>query len=129
MACADRSGFGLVYRSTYNPSTGILVASQILYGLGGAASVIASYIGVQGSVAHQDMAIATAVLNLWSSIGSSITVAISAAVWNKQVPAKLTRYVGDVYNASEIMGIFGDITVARLAEPRGLIKQGKLVVP
>ncbi|KAK1925985.1 hypothetical protein DB88DRAFT_480303 [Papiliotrema laurentii] len=119
-------GFGLVYRSTFSPSTGTLVASQILYGLGGAASVIASYIGVQGSVAHQDMAIATAVLNLWSSIGSSITVAISAAVWNRQVPAKLMQYVGDVYSATEIMGIFGDITVARLAEPRDLIKQAYL---
>lgn len=96
-----------------------------MIGLGGAASVIASYIGVQGSVAHQDMAIATAVLNLWSSVGSSITVAISAVVWNNQVPKNLAKYLGDTHNATELATIFGAITSARLAEPRELVKQGE----
>ncbi|KLT40564.1 hypothetical protein CC85DRAFT_249149, partial [Cutaneotrichosporon oleaginosum] len=86
-------------------------------------SIISSYIGVQGSVPHQDMAIATAVLNLISSIGSSITVAISSAVWNKEVPANLERYVGDIYNATGRAEIFGSIYIARLAEPRPLIQQ------
>lgn len=76
---------GLTYRATLQATDAILVISQVLIGFGGAISVIASYIGVQGSVPHQDMAIATAVLNLWSSIGSSISIAISASVWNKQV--------------------------------------------
>ncbi len=120
---ANLSGLGLVYLATKNPSDAILVTSQVLVGTGGAISIISSYIGVQGSVPHQDMALATAVLNLISSIGSSITVAISSAVWNKEVPANLERYVGDVYNATGRAEIFGSIYTARLAEPRDLIKE------
>lgn len=72
---------------------------------------------------HLDMAIATAVLNLWSSIGSSISIAISASVWNKQVPAHLEKYLGSTYNATELAGIFGSINVARVTEPRDLVKK------
>ena len=71
------------------------------------------------------MGIAVAVLNLWSSIGSSISIAISAAVWNEKLPAKLTEYIGSTHNSTEIAGIFGSIYVARLAEPRELVKKGK----
>lgn len=114
---------GLTYRATLQATDAILVISQVLVGFGGAISVIASYIGVQGSVPHQDMAIATAVLNLWSSIGSSISIAISASVWNKQVPAHLEKYLGSTYNATELAGIFGSINVARVTEPRDLVKK------
>ncbi|OXG87858.1 siderophore-iron transporter Str3 [Cryptococcus neoformans Gb118] len=116
-------GMGLTYRATLQATDAILVISQVLVGFGGAISVIASYIGVQGSVPHQDMAIATAVLNLWSSIGSSISIAISASVWNKQVPAHLEKYLGSTYNATELAGIFGSINVARVTEPRDLVKK------
>lgn len=119
------SGLGLVYQATKTPTDAILVTSQVLVGTGGAISIISSYIGVQGSVPHQDMAIATAVLNLISSIGSSITVAISSAVWNKNVPANLERYIGDTHNATQRAEIFGSIYVARLAEPRDLIRKGR----
>lgn len=115
-----------MYLATKKPTDAILVTSQVLVGAGGAISIISSYIGVQGSVPHQDMAIATAVLNLISSIGSSITVAVSSSVWNKQVPANLERYIGDTHNATGIAEIFGSIYVARLAEPRPLVKQGEL---
>jgi len=117
-------GMGLVYYSTKNPSTAVLVSSQALIGLGGSISVMTSYIGVQGSVPHQDMAIATAVLNLISSLGSSISIAISASVWNREVPAHLEKYLGATHNSTELATIFGSIYVARLAEPRELVKQG-----
>lgn len=116
---------GLIYYTCKNPSVAVLVTSQVLIGLGSSVSVIASYIGVQGSVPHQDMAIATAVLNLWASLGSSISLAISATVWNKQVPAKLEQYLGDIYNSTELAGIFNSIYVARVTEPRELVKTGE----
>lgn len=93
--------------------------------MGGAIIITASYVAVQASVPHQDMAIAVAVLNLWSSVGSSISIAISASVWNREVPANLEKYVGDIYNATERAAIFGDHLLARQTEPRDLIKQGK----
>lgn len=71
------------------------------------------------------MAIAVAVLNLWSSIGSSISIAISASVWNREVPANLEKYVGDIYNATERAAIFANHLVARETEPRELIRQGE----
>jgi hypothetical protein len=119
------SGVGLTYYATKRPTDGVLVSSQVLVGIGGAISMTSSYVAVQASVPHQDMGIAIAVLNLWSSVGSSIAIAISASVWNKQVPAKLERYVGDVLNATARAEIFGDILIARAAEPRDLIRKGK----
>ncbi|WVQ96555.1 hypothetical protein IAU59_003660 [Kwoniella sp. CBS 9459] len=116
-------GMGLTYHATKSPTDAVLVMSQVCIGFGGAISVIASYIGAQGSVPHQDMAIATAVLNLWSSIGSSISIAISSSIWNKEVPAHLATYLGDTYNSTELAGIFGSIYVARATEPRALVKQ------
>lgn len=123
------SGLGLVYHATSQPTDAVLVISQVLVGAGGAVSIISSYIGVQGSVPHQDMAIATAVLNLISSIGSSITVAVSSSVWNEQVPRNLETYLGATHNATQRAEIFGSIYVARLAEPRALVKQGRFRAP
>jgi multidrug transporter EmrE-like cation transporter len=121
----DHSGVSLVFLSTTRPTTAVLVCSQIFVGIGGAIIITASYVAVQASVPHQDMAIAVAVLNLWSSIGSSISIAISSTVWNREVPANLEKYVGHLYNAAERAAIFGDIYTARKTEPRDLIKQGK----
>lgn len=118
------SGLGLVFLSTTRPTDAVLVCSQVLVGIGGAIVITASYVAVQASVPHQDMAIAVAVLNLWSSIGSSISIAISAAVWNREVPANLEKYVGNVYNATERAEIYGDHLLARITEPRELVRQG-----
>jgi len=119
-------GMGLVYYATKRPTTAVLVSSQALIGLGGSISVMTSYIGVQGSVPHQDMAIATAVLNLISSLGSSISIAISASVWNKRVPEHLEKYIGATHNSTELASIFGSIYKAREAQPRELVKQAYL---
>lgn len=113
-----------MYLSTTRPTDAVLVCSQVFTGIGGAIIVTASYVAVQASVPHQDMAIAVAVLNLWSSIGSSISIAISATVWNREVPANLEKYVGHIYNATERAELFGNHLLAREAEPRDLIKQG-----
>lgn len=118
---------GLVYYATKRPTTAVLVSSQSLIGVGGSISVMTSYIGVQASVPHQDMAIATAVLNLISSLGSSISIAISASVWNKRVPEHLEKYIGSTHNATELADIFGSIYIAREAQPRELVKQGMIL--
>lgn len=100
-----------------------LVFARILCSLGGAISVISTQVASQGSVAHADMALAMAVLSLWTSLGGSIASAISGAVWNKQVPLHLEKYVGEYFNATERAEIFGSILVARAAEPHDLINR------
>lgn len=97
--------------------------SRVLCSIGGAITVTSTQVAAQGSVAHADMALAMAILSLWTSLGGSIASAISAAVWNHQVPMRLERYVGDVYNATERAEIFGSIVVARAAEPHDLINK------
>lgn len=59
-------------------------------------------------------------LTLWTQVGGAIGSAVSAAVWDAQVPANLAKYVPSL-TADEITAIFGDITVAQTAEPRAQI--------
>ena len=62
---------------------------------------------------------------MYTAIGGSIGSAIASAMWTHRLPEYLEKYVGDVYNATEIEAIYGDITVARAAEPRDMIKKGE----
>ncbi|KAF9055230.1 MFS general substrate transporter [Hymenopellis radicata] len=117
-------GLGVQYlASTGQQSTAVLVLSLVIPSIGGAFSVVGSQIATQASVPHQDMALAMALLSLWTSIGGSIGSAISAAVWNDMVPRKLNQYLGDVKNSTELAEIFGSIVVARTTEPRELVIQ------
>lgn len=118
-------GVACIYRSSIDPTDAALVCGRVFISIGGAISVTASTVATQASVPHQDMAIAVAVLNLWTSVGGSIATAISASVWNKRVPAKLVEYLGPDYNQTAIAEIFADINVAKIAEPRDVIKLGK----
>lgn len=104
-----------------NQSDAVLVMSRVLVSLGGAITVTSTQVAAQGSVPHADMALAMAILSLWTQLGGSIASAISGAVWNKQVPMRLERYLGDVYNETERAEIFGSILVARAAEPHDLV--------
>jgi hypothetical protein len=74
------------------------------------------------------MGTAIALLALWTSVGGGIGSAIGSAMWNDQLPKQLNKYVGDVFNATEIAAMYGDITIAHVAEPRPLVIQGELRV-
>lgn len=111
------------YAACQQRTTALLVSSRVITGLGGAISVISSSVASQGSVPHQYLAIATAVLALWTQIGGAISSAISASVWTHRVPAKLEEYLGEIYNETMRAEIFGSITVARNIPERELIRQ------
>ncbi|WVF72017.1 hypothetical protein IAT40_006829 [Kwoniella sp. CBS 6097] len=114
-------GSGLSFRATQNPTDAILVSSQIVYSMGSAVVMVSAGIGSQGSVPHKDLAIAIAIIALWSQIAGGIGSAIAASIWNRVLPQKLERYLGDTHNATEIADIFGSILVARIAEPRDAV--------
>ncbi|TXT07886.1 uncharacterized protein COLE_04810 [Cutaneotrichosporon oleaginosum] len=104
-----------------NQSDAVLIVSRVLVSIGGAITVTSTLVATQGSVPHADMALAVAILNLCTQLGGSIASAISGAVWNKQVPMRLERYLGDIYNETQRAEIFGSILVARATEPHDLI--------
>jgi hypothetical protein len=66
-------------------------------------------------VPHQDLAIAIAVLALWTNIGGAISSAISASVWDRRLPANLDKYLGGTYNETFLAEVFGDISERRLS--------------
>ncbi|GHJ87473.1 hypothetical protein NliqN6_3875 [Naganishia liquefaciens] len=122
--CLRILGVGLTYHAAKGHTTdAVLVSARVITSLGGAISVIGSQTATQASVPHQYLATAAALLAMYTAIGGSIGSAIASAMWTHRLPEYLEKYVGDVYNATEIEAIYGDITVARAAEPRDMIKK------
>jgi hypothetical protein len=64
------------------------------------------------------MAIASATLSLWTSIGGSIGSAIAAAIWSNKLPHYLEVHLGSYLNSTQLDDIYSSIVTARLAEPR-----------
>ncbi|KAM0754605.1 MFS general substrate transporter [Meredithblackwellia eburnea MCA 4105] len=118
-------GLGIVYFGASHSSDGVLIASQLLLGLGGGYITIASATAAQGSVPHADLATAISLLGLWSSLGASIGSAIATSVWTNKMPQALTTYLSGVISPDEILTIFGSITDARYSTPevRALVLQ------
>ena len=67
------------------------------------------------------MAIAIAILGLWTAIGGGVGSAIAGAVWTQRLPFFLAQNLGSFYSAAELAEIYGDIAVARAAEPRDIV--------
>lgn len=104
-----------------NHSIVVQIMSRILISIGGGCSVMTSQLATQASVPHQDMAIAIAILGLWTSIGGGVGSAIAGAVWTQRLPAQLAANLGGILSAEELALMYGDVTVAQLAEPRDLV--------
>ncbi|KAL1407897.1 hypothetical protein Q8F55_007333 [Vanrija albida] len=116
-------GQGIQYLSTGNQTTGTLVMGRILMSVGGGTLFITTQVAAQASVPHADMAMAVAIIGLWTQLGGGIGAAISGAVWNQQVPANLEKYIGATHNATQRAEIFGSLLKARAAEPHALVNQ------
>ncbi|OCF35666.1 hypothetical protein I316_02721 [Kwoniella heveanensis BCC8398] len=125
--CIRILGQALVYCQTRGHiSDGFMVMGPVLISMGGACSVVGSQVAAQASVPHQDMALAMALLALWTRIGGAIGGAISAAIWTNQLPKHLNANLGDIYNATQINKIYASIKVARLDTHRELIRKSYL---
>ena len=66
----------MIHSRGANGSDAEIVWTQILQGLGGGFSTVAASVASQASVPHLDMAMATAVVFLWSEIGSAVGSAV-----------------------------------------------------
>jgi hypothetical protein len=114
-------GSGINYYQTYgHNSTVVIFFAKFLLCAGGGISVVGSQVASQGSVRHKDLAVAIAILALWTSIGGAIGEAASGAIWDKQLPVQLAKYVPSL-TADQIAQIAADVTLAQTAEPRAEI--------
>ncbi|WWC63938.1 uncharacterized protein I303_106544 [Kwoniella dejecticola CBS 10117] len=113
--CLRIIGQAIVYVQTrhIHRSDALMVMGPVIISMGGACSVVGSQVAAQGSVPHQDMALAMALLALWTRIGGAIGGAISAAIWTDQLPKHLQANLGQYLNATQINNIYGSIKVAR----------------
>jgi hypothetical protein len=67
--------------------------TQIIQGLGGGIAAVASQIGAQGAVPHQDVALATAALLLSAEVGGVVGTAAAGAIWVNRLPVEIAKHV------------------------------------
>lgn len=107
----------MIHSRGANASTAEIVWTQILQGLGGGFSAVASQVGAQASVPHVDVAMVTAVVLLVTEIGGSVGSAISGAIWTNLMPGNLAKALPNV--SEELRAeLFSSITDV-LEYPRG----------
>ncbi|CCH46048.1 Siderophore iron transporter [Wickerhamomyces ciferrii] len=94
-------------------STGALVWTEILLGIGGACSSVGSQVASQASVPHQDTALVISLLLQWSSIGGAIGSAVSSAIWQGKMPGNLRKFMPSSVSDEEVLTLFGSITSIR----------------
>ncbi|KAF2481708.1 putative siderophore-dependent iron transporter [Neohortaea acidophila] len=112
-------GLGLMmgYRTEGSP-LGVILATQIIVGIGGGMLNVPAQLGVQASATHQEVASATAVFLTILEIGGAIGNAISGAIWTNNVPQKLALYL-PTETKSQAGAIYANITLAADGWPMG----------
>ncbi|KAJ7481042.1 drug:h+ antiporter [Mycena galericulata] len=106
-------GVGLMFYARAHQNTAALVMTQIIQGLGGGIAAVASQIGAQGAVPHQDVALATAALLLSAEVGGVVGTAAAGAIWVNRLPVEIAKHVPSL-NSTEIAGYIGAPTLVRL---------------
>lgn len=105
-------GVGLMIRyRVQGSSMSQIVGTQIAVGIGVGLVSVPAQLGVQASVAHQDVAAATAIFLTIVEIGGAVGSAFSGAVWIANIPAKLEKYLAPSAQADAKL-IFGNLTMA-----------------
>lgn len=79
----------------------------------------------QGSVPHQDLAIAIAIQTLWSTTAGAIGSAIASSIWTNNLPQRLAANLGGLLDEDSIAAVYGSIVIARTTEPRDLVIECK----
>ncbi|KAL8284197.1 hypothetical protein RQP46_004946 [Phenoliferia psychrophenolica] len=111
--CIRLLGVGLMIKSRgAHGSTGFLVITQVLQGMGGGIASCSCQLLAQASVPHQDLSTVTAFVLLFAEIG------ISAAIWRGHMPGLLAKNLDGLLNSTAIDGIYGSIYTAA-SYPRG----------
>lgn len=120
-------GYGIMIQGRGSTTaTAALIAHPILIGGGGGLSVVASGVALQASVKHSQVALATAMLTLWTNIGGSIGDAVTTVIWNAKMPVALRKHLPASVNDTQIAEFFGSITVIHEYPLDSEIRQGTI---
>ncbi|KAI8645079.1 major facilitator superfamily domain-containing protein [Parasitella parasitica] len=85
-------------------SNAFLVISQTIAGMGSGFLFTPMLVAIQSSVPHDDMAIATAMMQVGGSIAASIGSTVAGTIWNNMIPSRLAKYVPGTYDYAKIVG-------------------------
>ncbi|KAG2216569.1 hypothetical protein INT45_001384 [Circinella minor] len=101
-------GMGMMIPSRYPGASDVfLVASQVIAGWGAGWVFVPTLVAVQSAVPHKDLAIATALYQVGTTLAYSIGSAIAGAIWNTLLPQEMARLVpGEI----DIASALGDLT-------------------
>ncbi|KMU91572.1 siderophore iron transporter mirB [Coccidioides immitis H538.4] len=88
---------------------GFIILCQVLIALSGGTMVICEQIAIMAAVSHGEVAVALALLGLFSSVGSAIGQTIAGAIWTHTIPQYLKMYLPEsakwkameIYNSLE----------------------------
>ncbi|KAI9322636.1 major facilitator superfamily domain-containing protein [Dichotomocladium elegans] len=98
-------GMGMMIPSRYPGSSDVfLVASQVISGWGAGWVFVPTLVAVQSAVPHNDLAMATALYQVGTTLAFSIGSAIAGAVWNSWLPQELARLVPGEINYAYAIG-------------------------
>ncbi|GAM90339.1 hypothetical protein ANO11243_083820 [Dothideomycetidae sp. 11243] len=103
---------------TEKAGSAIIVASQVIIGLGGGLLVVPAQLGVQASVDQSEVASTTALFLAMLEIGAAVGSSISGAIWRSNVLSKLQQYL-PADTSDQALEIFGNLTLASTGWPDG----------
>ena len=107
----------MIYYHQVESSILTIIWTQICIGFGCGLLNVPTQLGVQASVAHADVAAATAAFLTTLEIGGAVGGAISGAIWSNSLLPKLESYL-PAHAKNDAGLIFGNITAAK-SYPRG----------
>ena len=106
-------GVGLMIRyTTMSSGVGQMIGAQIAMGIGVGMLNVPAQLAVQATAGSEQVSTATAAFLMAVEMGGATGSAISGAIWNRLIPAKLERYLPDAVKA-RIDDIDGSIETAR----------------
>jgi hypothetical protein len=83
---------------------------QIFNGAAGGMLVSAMSMSVMAAVSHQEIAVVLALHGLFASIGSSVGVSISGAIWTNLLPGALEKHLPSEFK-DQALTIYSDLTI------------------
>ncbi|CAO3649545.1 unnamed protein product [Mucor fragilis] len=85
-------------------SDAFVVISQTIVGIGSGFLYTPMLVAIQSSVPHEDLAVATAMMQVGGAIAASIGSTMAGSIWNNMLPGQIAKYVPGEYDYTQIVG-------------------------
>ncbi|KAK2752889.1 hypothetical protein FQN54_008042 [Arachnomyces sp. PD_36] len=98
----------LIYFRHPGSVVGYLVMCQIFNGVAGGAIALTTQMAVMAEVSHNEVAVVLAMHGVFGSIGSSMGLSISGAIWTNTLPDALYKHLSESHK-DQYMTIYGSL--------------------